>query len=704
MKKRILAVLLAVVMVAAVLSGCGSSASTATASTPASTSTSAAETAVTVDPIVKDESRTYSIADEYEPWIWEVAVNNENFRKAIFCGINRASTMYVETGDEALADIYLQNTVTPAGLATDSKGVDYTENAAFAEINAKDFFDADAAAAYRDAAIEELSAQGVTFPVKVLVRYNPTVTNWEEECVVLEQQLEYVLGADFVDIFVEAGPSTGFLSAVRRSSNYMLLLCNWGADYNDPETFSEPFYQKKSDKSPNGYDKGGRYAYFAYSISHGMASAETILEYFDLVEKAMATTEDVDARMDAFAAAEAYMIEHALVIPYGISVADYVASRLNPFEGQYAGCGISNNRYKGQHLLDDFMSMEQFEAAQNGEVIPYTDTDNDTYRVLYSSELTTINYLTTGNSNEHAIAANVIDTLVEYDSNGQIQPSLAKSWDYDESTYTWTFHLRDDATWVDSKGNYVANVTANDFVAAAKYVLDPSMNSSTSNLIYDFVSNAEEYTDYMFYLQNAQAAVVDEDGTTYSVDEAGVVTVTPTEGDATIYEPVSFDEVGIKAIDDYTLEYTMVKNAGYFPSLTSYVTYMPAYGPQLEELGTSFATSADTMYYCGAYYISDYQPQVQLVLSKNTSNWDAAKVYIETIKRIYNAEASTIGAEMAKRGEIDYTSLSADIVDAWLADPATANMVIRERSASDFAYYYCFNFNVGALDDSYYRP
>jgi oligopeptide transport system substrate-binding protein len=58
---------------------------------------------------------------------------------------------------------------------------------------------------------------------------------------------------------------------------------------------------------------------------------------------------------------------------------------------------------------------------------------------------------------------------------------------------------------------------------------------------------------------------------------------------------------------------------------------------------------------------------------------------------------------MARRGEIDYTTLSADVVDAWLTDASTANMVSMERPAIDYSYFYCFNFNVYALDDSFYR-
>ena len=68
------------------------------------------------------------------------------------------------------------------------------------------------------------------------------------------------------------------------------------------------------------------------------------------------------------------------------------------------------------------------------------------YRTLYSGEVTTLNYLTTSTTNEFAVAANVIDTLVEYDKYGQIQPSLAESWEYDHENLTYTFKLRQDAT------------------------------------------------------------------------------------------------------------------------------------------------------------------------------------------------------------------------------------------------------------------
>ncbi len=298
-----------------------------------------------------------------------------------------------------------------------------------------------------------------------------------------------------------------------------------------------------------------------------------------------------------------------------------------------------------------------------------TVVEDGVYRVLYSGEVTTLNYLTTGTTNEFAIGANVIDTLLEYDNKGNLEPSLATEWTYDEEAMTWTFKLREGQKWIDHTGAVVADVTAQDFVDAMKYVLNPEYASSTANLVFSVIKNAEAY-------YNGQAGV---------------------EG----AEVIDFSEVGVKAVDTYTVQYTLSKEVPYFLSMMTYVCFMPAYGPQLDELGASFATSADTMYYNGAYYISKFEPQVQMVMTKNANNWDAENIFIGTIQRTYNAEAGTIGAEMAKRDEIDYTSLDSDIVDAWLNDPATKDMVSMERPSIDYNYFYLFNFNMHKLNENY---
>ncbi len=301
-----------------------------------------------------------TFGEEYEPENWKKAVNNENFRQAVMAAMNRRNPMAIN--EPNTPEQYIQNTITPATFTMNASGVDYVELEAFQEIVGKDSFDETAAVSYRDAAKTELEAEEVTFPVKMLVKYNPGVSNWDKECAVLEQQIEGVLGSDFIDIIVEAGPSESFLT-VRREGNYAFMKCNWGADYADPETWTDPFYQAEGS---DGY----KYAFLRTAISENTAAADTVQEYFGLVESAKAITADAqkDERYDAFARAEAYLIDHALVIPYGISVSDYIATKLNVFEGQYASCGtVPNLRYKGHHLMDHFVSLEEYNKNLENE-------------------------------------------------------------------------------------------------------------------------------------------------------------------------------------------------------------------------------------------------------------------------------------------------------------------------------------------------
>lgn len=289
------------------------------------------------------------------------------------------------------------------------------------------------------------------------------------------------------------------------------------------------------------------------------------------------------------------------------------------------------------------------------------------YKMLYSSEVSTLNYLVTSTINEQRIGANCIDTLVEYDSKGQMKEGLATEWSYDEASLTWTFKLRD-AKWVDHTGAEAADVTAQDFVDAMKYEMTPEYESANVQNLFGVIANAQEYYNGQVYNGGA-----DEDGTTWPV--------------------IDFAEVGVKAVDDHTLTYTLAKEVPYFLSSLVYVVYMPAYGPLLEELGKEFGTAADKMYYNGAYYLSDFMPQEKQTLKKNPSNYDAANVFIDELQRIYNAEANTIGPEMVKRGEIDYAELTSDILDDWLNNEETKNLVSRERPKTDYSYFYCFNFD-----------
>ena len=157
--------------------------------------------------------------------------------------------------------------------------------------------------------------------------------------------------------------------------------------------------------------------------------------------------------------------------------------------------------------------------------------DTTKYTILYSSQPATLNYLTTATDLEMVVGANCVDTLVEYDNKGVMREGLATQWDWDADTLTWTFQLRDE-NWVDNNGEVVAPVTAQDFVDALKYVLTPDYASSNVGLVTAYIAGADDYYNYYVYLNNANTGVVDDDGTTYTVDGSGVVTVTAPDGTA----------------------------------------------------------------------------------------------------------------------------------------------------------------------------
>ena len=293
------------------------------------------------------------------------------------------------------------------------------------------------------------------------------------------------------------------------------------------------------------------------------------------------------------------------------------------------------------------------------------EQDKVTYRTLYSGEVSTLNYLTTSTTNEFTISANVVDTLIEHDRFGQLVPCLATDWEQSEDGCTWTFHLRQDATWVTSAGEYYANVTANDFVTSAKYVLDAANASSTAWILTDYILGAEAYN----------------------------------EG-----ESDDFETVGVKAIDDYTVAYTTFEPCPYFLSMLDYVCYMPVNARFLEEVGDQFgvASSPENILYCGAYLLSELKPQEKRVYTKNESYWDKEHVYIDVIEQTYNKEASTLSPEMYLRGEIDAADISAEIAAAWLKEPEKAAKIHPVRQYGQYSYFWTFDFD--ANFDAEYEP
>ncbi len=289
-----------------------------------------------------------------------------------------------------------------------------------------------------------------------------------------------------------------------------------------------------------------------------------------------------------------------------------------------------------------------------------TYADKQIFNSVYAGEITTLNYLVSSSTNELGLFANFVDTLVDYDKYGVIIPGLASEWSSDESGLVWTFKIREGVKWYTSDGDEYGDVTANDFVDALKYTFNPDNGSKTANIAYKVIKNGEAYYN-------------------------GEVT--------------DFSKVGVKAIDKYTLEYTLEKAVPYFESMLSYASFFPINGDFLNEVGDTFGTSNDTILYSGAYIMETFEPQNRRVLVKNENYWDADKVYIEKLKYKYNKEASTIGPELFLRGDITQVNIPSGAIDAWMQDDKKKDMV-RPAIASYYTYFYALNFDPN-YDEAY---
>lgn len=278
---------------------------------------------------------------------------------------------------------------------------------------------------------------------------------------------------------------------------------------------------------------------------------------------------------------------------------------------------------------------------------------SDAFYTVYAGEVTTLNYLISASQNEHFMFANTIDNLLEYDKYGVVKPSLAENWSVSTDGLTWTFRLRRGVQWQTWDGKDYAEVVAQDWVDSARYIMTKANASQTADSIYGVIKNGEAFWE-------------------------GKIS--------------DFSQVGVKAVDKYTLQYTLERPVPYFLSMLTYVTFLPVNGKFLAEQGTRFGQGNKNLLYNGAYVMNEFEPQVTRVLSKNPKYWDAANVLIPRLIYRYNKEAATLSPTLFERGEISSTVIPAALLDTWMRDSAKRDLVVPARY-STFSFFYGFNFN-----------
>ena len=216
-----------------------------------------------------------------------------------------------------------------------------------------------------------------------------------------------------------------------------------------------------------------------------------------------------------------------------------------------------------------------------------------TFSYIYETDPDNLNYLTTGKPATANITSNVIDGLLENDRYGNFVPSMAEDWSVSKDGLTYTYTLRKDAKWYTSEGEEYAEVKAQDFVTGLKYAADKK--SDGLYLVQESIKGLDAYV----------------------------------KGEIT-----DFSQVGIKALDDYTVQYTLNKPESFWNSKTTMGVLAPVNEEFLNSKGDDFAKGTDpsSILYNGPFLLKSIVAKSSVEFEKNPNYWDKDNVHLDKVK------------------------------------------------------------------------
>ncbi|MFS9107401.1 peptide ABC transporter substrate-binding protein [Streptococcus infantis] len=216
-----------------------------------------------------------------------------------------------------------------------------------------------------------------------------------------------------------------------------------------------------------------------------------------------------------------------------------------------------------------------------------------TFSYVYETDPDSLNYLTTGKAAVANITSNVVDGLMENDRYGNFVPSMAEDWSVSQDGLTYTYKIRKDAKWYTSEGEEYAPVKAQDFVTGLKYAADNK--SEALYLVQESIKGLDAYV----------------------------------KG-----EVKDFSEVGIKAIDDQTVQYTLNKPESFWNSKTTMGILAPVNEEFLTSKGSDFAKATDpsSILYNGPFLLKSLVAKSSVEFEKNPNYWDKDNVHIDKVK------------------------------------------------------------------------
>ena len=432
---------------------------------------------------------------------------------------------------------------------------------------------------------------------------------------------------------------------------------------------SESEAEAEESEMPEGYDE---------------TSTELYNEALGDFNDALATAkeaETVDERYALMAVAEGKLMESAMMYPLTSSGGMYAMYRMAPRTKDYTLWGSDNDRYHQYVVTTDFIKAEDYnEMRAKWDELKGTGTYEswvkeylagkgytlkDSFSMPYASDPVTWDGLATSRAADTDAIINTYDGLMEYDVEGTLQPALAESYEVSDDGLTYTFHLRKDVKWTDSQGREVDTVKADDFVAGMQHMCDAQ--GGLEYLVQGVIKNVSQYI-------------------------SGEVT--------------DFDEVGVKAVDDYTVEYTLEEPCSYFMTMLGYTIFMPMSRSYYQSQGGKFgaeydSSAADYQYgkdsnsiaYCGPYLVTNATAKNTIVFKLSDSYWNKDNVNIKTLTWLFNDQSDVTKMYTdAKAGTVDYVNLNTSTMETAKSEGLYDQYaVVSDTDATSFMAFYNIN-------------
>ncbi|MCD7806286.1 MAG: ABC transporter substrate-binding protein [Lachnospiraceae bacterium] len=380
-------------------------------------------------------------------------------------------------------------------------------------------------------------------------------------------------------------------------------------------------------------------------------------EFYEVYTAAKENATTVSERYALMAVAEAKLLESGVMLPLYSSGGNYAISRLVTHTSPYANAGNDADRYYSMLVTEDFLKTEDVtylrdlwnELRGTGtykeEAEAYLTEQGYAFKnelnIIYTSDPQTYDDLASSKSVDHEVLVNTYDGLLEYDCEGVQQPALATGYEVSDDGLTWTFYIREGVKWVDSQGREIAEVVADDWVAGLQHCIDTQ--SGLGDLLDGIVEGVGEYI-------------------------SGEIT--------------DFSQVGVEAVDDYTLVYHLIEPCTYFNTMVGYSLFAPLCRTYYESMGGKFgaeydASASDYLYgkdkdsivYCGPYIITNATATTTIIFTKNESYWNIDNVTMDTITWRYDdgSDASKTYTDTLN-GDNDSVTLNASRLELAKAD------------------------------------